>query len=73
MGSMAPFENMDQGAWVAQWVKCPTLAQVMISRFMSSSPTLGPSLTVWSLLGILSLLLSAPHLLMYLLSLSLSK
>ena len=29
------------GAWVGQSVKCPTLAQVMISWFVSSSPTLG--------------------------------
>ena len=31
------------------------LAQVMISQFVGSSPTSGSSLTVWSLLGILSL------------------
>ena len=29
------------GAWVAQWVKCPTSAQVMISQFMGLSPTSG--------------------------------
>ena len=29
------------GTWVAQSVKCPTLAQVMISRFLSLSPVLG--------------------------------
>ena len=38
-------------------------AQVMISWFVSSSPTWGSALMAWSLLGILSLLLSAPHLL----------
>ena len=37
-----------------------TYAQVMISWFMSSSPELGSVLTAWSLLGILSLPLSAP-------------
>ena len=30
-----------RGAWVAQLVDHPSLAQVMVSRFMSSSPTLG--------------------------------
>ena len=35
-------------------------AQVMISRFLSLSPTSGSALTMWSLLGILSLPLSAP-------------
>ena len=38
-----------RGAWVAQSVECPTSAQVMISRFMSLSPTLGPVLTAQSL------------------------
>ena len=37
------------GAWVAQSVKCPTSAQVMISWFVSSSPTLGSVLTAQSL------------------------
>ena len=37
------------GAWVAQSVKCPTSAQVLISRFVGSSPTLGSVLTVQSL------------------------
>ena len=36
-------------AWVAQSVKCQTLAQVMISQFVSSSPTLGSVLTAQSL------------------------
>ena len=30
-----------RGAWVAQSVERPTLAQVMISQFMGSSPALG--------------------------------
>ena len=34
---------------MAQLVGCPTLAQVMISWFMSSSPTLGSVLTAQSL------------------------
>ena len=33
------------GAWVAQSVKCLTLAQVMISQFVSLSPTSGTVLT----------------------------
>ena len=37
------------GTWVAQSVKRPTLAQVMISRFVSSSPTWGSVLTAQSL------------------------
>ena len=37
------------GAWVAQSVKRPTSAQVMISQSMSSSPTLGSVLTAQSL------------------------
>ena len=37
------------GAWVAQSVKHPTSAQVMISRFMSSSPVSGSVLTARSL------------------------
>ena len=40
---------MDGGAWVAQAVKCPTLAQVMISRFVGLSPALGSVLTAQSL------------------------
>ena len=52
------------GAWVAQSVKCPTSAQVMISRLVSSSPSSGSVLTAQSLepLQILcpSLSLSAP-------------
>ena len=36
-------------AWVAQLVKHPTLAQVMISQFVSSSPALGSVLTAQSL------------------------
>ena len=37
------------GAWVAQSVDHPTLAQVMISRFVGSSPTSGSVLTARSL------------------------
>ena len=48
------------GTWVAQSVKHPTSAQVMISRFVSSSPTSGSVLTAWSLepASVLCLLLS---------------
>ena len=37
------------GAWVGQLIKCPTSVQVMISRFMGSSPALGSVLTAQSL------------------------
>ena len=37
------------GAWVAQSVECPTLAQVMISQFMSSGSTSGSMLIAQSL------------------------
>ena len=37
------------GAWVAQLVAHPTSAQVMISRFVSSSPASGSVLTAQSL------------------------
>ena len=37
------------GAWVAQSVKCPTLAQVMISLFVSSSSTSSSVLTAQEL------------------------
>ena len=52
----------------------PTLAQVMISRFVSSSPALGSPLTAQSLIGILflSLALVAPPPLVHALSLSVS-
>ena len=62
------------GAWVAQSVEHPTLAQVMISRLVSSSPTSGSVLTAQSLepaSDSVSSSLSAPPLLI--LSLSLSK
>ena len=36
------------GAWMAQLVKRPTLAQVMILWFVSSSPTSGSVLTAQS-------------------------
>ena len=39
----------DRGAWVAHSVKRPTLTQVMITQFMSSSPTLGSVLTAQNL------------------------
>ena len=60
------------GAWVAQSVKFPTSAQVMISilEFKALSPALCRKLRAWSLLQILCLPLS---LLPPLLTLSLSK
>ena len=41
------------GTWVAQSVGHPTSAQVMISRFMGSSPTSGYVLTAQSLQPVL--------------------
>ena len=41
--------NQDRGTWVAQLVKCQTLAQVMNSLHVSLSPMLGPVLTAQSL------------------------
>ena len=38
-----------QGAWVAQSVKRPTSAQVLISQVVNSSPTSGSVLTARSL------------------------
>ena len=63
------------GAWVAQSGEHQTLAQIMISRFVGSSPTLGSVLTVGSLLAILSphLSLPLPHLCTHTLFLSPSK
>ena len=64
-----------RGTWVAQLVKRPTLAQVMISQFESSSPPLGSVLTTQSLepaLVSVSPSLSAPPLLMVCVSLSLN-
>ena len=46
---------VSRDAWVAQSVKNPASAQVMVSQFVSSSTTSGSALTVWSLLEILSL------------------
>ena len=60
---------------MAQSVKRPTLAQVMISQFVSSSPVLGSVLTAQGLEPVLDSVspsLSVPPLLMRSLSLSLS-
>ena len=54
------------GTWVAQLVKCPTSAQVMVSQFIGSSPVSGSVLTAQSLEPALTPL-------MFCLSLSLSK
>ena len=43
------FKDTLRGAWVAQPVKRPTSAQVMISQFVSSSPLSGSGLTAQSL------------------------
>ena len=54
-----------QGAWVAQWlgIRLLILAQVMVSRFVNSSPASGSVLTHEACLGF-SPFLSAPLLLM---------
>ena len=57
------------GVWVAQSVKHPTLAQVMISQSVSSSPVSGSVLTAQNLDSVPPSL-SAPPLLMLCLSLS---
>ena len=67
--------QVSRGAWVAQSVKRPTSAQVMISQFVGSSPASGSVLTAQSLEPIsdsVSPSLSAPPLPMRCLSLPLS-
>ena len=44
-----PIFRILRDAWAAQSVRHPTSAQVMILRFMSSSPVLGSVLTAQSL------------------------
>ena len=64
-----------RGTWVAQLVKHQTLAQVMISQFVGSSPTSGSVLTAQSLepaYDSVSPSLSAPPLTVLSVSLSLS-
>ena len=64
------------GTWMAQSVKLPTLAQVMILPSMSSGPALASVLTAQSLEPVsdsVSPSLSAPSLLSLSLSVSLSK
>ena len=41
--------SVHQGTWVAQLVERLTLARVMISQFVSSSPVLTSVLTAWNL------------------------
>ena len=67
--------DISGGTRVAQSVKRPTSAQVMISWFVSSSPASGSVLTAWSLepaSDSVSPPLSAPPLLMLCVSLSLN-
>ena len=77
LGAWAVLKSIDRkwerGAWVAQSVKHPTSAQVMISQSMISNPASGSVLTAQSLdsaLDSVSSSLSAPPLLMLCLSLS---
>ena len=61
---------------MGQSVKCPTSAQVMISEFVRSSPTLGSVPIAWSLKPVsdsVSSCLSFPPLLALRVSLSLSQ
>ena len=58
------------GTWVAQSVELLTLADIMISRFMSLSPASG---SAWNLLWILCLDLSAPPPLTFCVYVSLSQ
>ena len=69
------FKWEGRGAWVAQSVKHLTLMQVLISRFIGSSPTMGSLLTAQSLepaWNSVAPSFSAPPLLVLCLSLSLS-
>ena len=61
----------NRGIWVAQWVKRPTLAQVMISWFVGSNPASDSVMIAQSLepaSGSVSASLSAPPLLVLFLS-----
>ena len=76
---LTSMENLkcEMCAWMAQLVECPTLAQVMISWFVGSSPTSGSGLTAQSLEPVSesvspSLFPSSAHTLSLSLSLSLS-
>ena len=46
---LACISQLSRGSWVAQSVKHLTWAQVIISQFVSPSPTSGSVLTAWSL------------------------
>ena len=70
------YKRLVEGAWVARSVKPPTSAQVVISRFMSSSPASGSVLTAQSLEPVLDSVspsLSLPLPRSYSVSLSLSQ
>ena len=67
-------KDFNRGTWVAQSIKRPTLAQVMISRSVSSSPVSGSVLAAQSLepaSDSVSPSLSGPPMLVFCLSLSL--
>ena len=49
MGAIMTLMREARDSWVAQSVRHPTSAQVMISRFMGSSPASGSVLTAQSL------------------------
>ena len=77
-GGRKPSEERENvgGAWVPQTVESLTSAQVMISRFVSSSPTSGSVLTAQSLepaSDFVSPPLSAPPMLVLCLCLSIIK
>ena len=55
LGDLFPIKmNCFQSTWVGQSVEHLTSAQVMILRFMRSSPTSGSVLTAWSLKPVLN-------------------
>ena len=51
-------KDHSRGTWVARSVRRPTLAQVMISRFVGSSPASGSVLTAQSLQSAICVTLS---------------
>ena len=66
-------EGQQRGTWVAQLVKHPTSAQVMILWLVSLSSVWGSALTAWNLLGILPPSFSLPLPCLHALSLKINK
>ena len=75
-GTVLEFIELSQKSCEILWLnpqKCPTSAQIMISQFVSSSPTSGCLLSAQSPLQILCLFLSLPFPSLRFVSLSLPK